>query len=118
MDDDDSDELTGPDLDEVGTVRAALQKLSTEQREILNLVYRYGIDTYELPAILGIDAASVAELLTDAEIRFVEAVRLLDQATERAGTAGDRTDDTRQPGLTMAATGPTTTAGQMFRPTG
>ncbi len=94
VDDDDSDDLTGPDLDEAGTVRAALQKLSTEQREILNLVYRYGIGTYELPAILGIDAAGVAELLTDAEIRFAEGIRLLDQTSQRAGAAGDRTADT------------------------
>ena len=91
--DDDTGERSGTDLDNVSKVRRVLQKLSTEQREMLNLVYRYGIDTYELPTILGIDAASVAELLTDAEARFTEAVRLLDQTNERAARAADLADD-------------------------
>ena len=78
-DDDTAGGLTGGDDDKLVAVRGFLHKLSTEQREILSLVYRYGIDTYELPAILGIDAASVAELLTDAEQRFTDAVRPLDE---------------------------------------
>jgi len=93
-DDDETGNLSRTDIDSVGAVRTVLQKLSTEQREILNLVYRYGIDTYELPAILGIDAASMAELLTDAEIRFADAVRPLDRTSEMARGAGDWTDET------------------------
>jgi DNA-directed RNA polymerase specialized sigma24 family protein len=89
----DSAELQGADPEKLAAVREAMQKLSTEQREILNLVYRYGIDTYELPAILGIDAAGVAELLTDAEVRFTEAVRSIGGPGETAGDGGDWTGD-------------------------
>ncbi len=92
-DDVDDGELDEPSDDKMATVRAALQKLSTEQREILHIVYRYEIDTYELPAILGIDAASVAELLTDAEERFTEAARSLDKAAKTAAGGGDWPDD-------------------------
>lgn len=83
VDADDSGDLAGDDDPNLATVRTVLQKLSAEQREILSLVYRYGIDTFELPAILGIDAASVAELLTDAEARFIDGVRPLDQTVPR-----------------------------------
>jgi DNA-directed RNA polymerase specialized sigma24 family protein len=92
-DDDTSGGFPGSDDDKLVAVRGFLHKLSTEQREILSLVYRYGIDTYELPAILGIDAASVAELLTDAEERFTDAVRPLDETVAVPGEPEDWSGD-------------------------
>ena len=67
----------GPDEAGAQLAALALRRLSAEHRELLSLVYRYGIGRYELPAILMADAAGVAGLLTDAEERFAETLSQL-----------------------------------------
>jgi DNA-directed RNA polymerase specialized sigma24 family protein len=80
-------ELTLNNADAVGDrwVRAALDALPRADREILDLVYRHAVSMAELPAVLGIPAASTPAILAAARAKFEKAAA----AAELAAAAED-----------------------------
>jgi RNA polymerase sigma factor (sigma-70 family) len=88
--------------DEIAAVSDVLAWLPANEREVLNLIYRHEISPAELPAILGLSAATAGQLRTRAEASCTAALSRLEddreskRRTGRAvdlGEALDRTGD-------------------------
>jgi DNA-directed RNA polymerase specialized sigma24 family protein len=79
------DAPTGPSL------RAALQALANQDREILDLLYRHDVSITDLAPLLGVPAASVPGMLAAAKSKFAARA----SETGHAGAAGPASPDLR-----------------------
>lgn len=63
-------EVAGAGGETVLVLRAALDRLSDRDREVLNLTFRHRFDDADLAALLGVSARRAQALLAEASIRF------------------------------------------------